>query len=144
MEIYEWRAGQPSATLVELKDYGNVETRLAARRQAELLKGAHAVLVKEILGDLGAEIEVVPDSAGTRSSLRIAGLEVARIEGQLAPHVYFGLEGRVRRLDTSLRDEFQDFLHEVRRIRRAGSPILSMNITGCNPSDGWKACSSRT
>ena len=38
VEIYEWRVGQPSATLVELKDYGNVETRLAARRQAELLK----------------------------------------------------------------------------------------------------------
>jgi hypothetical protein len=49
-------------------------------------------------------------------------LEVARIEGQLAPRIYFGLEGRVRRLDASCRDEFGDFLREVRRIRCAGSP----------------------
>jgi hypothetical protein len=122
VEIYEWRAGQPSATLVELKDYGNVETRLAARRQAELLKESHAALLQDMLGDLGAQIEIVPDSAGTVSSLRIAGLEVARIEGQLAPRVYFGLEGSVRRLDPSLHDEFKEFLREVRKIRCAGSP----------------------
>jgi hypothetical protein len=122
IEIYEWRAGQPSATLVELKDYGNVETRLAARRQAELLKETHAVLVQRILGDLGEEIDIVPDSAGTFSSLRIAGLEVARIEGQLAPRIYFGLEGNVCKLDESRQEEFRDFLREVRRIRRADSP----------------------
>ncbi len=122
VEIYEWRMGQASATLVELKDYGNVETRLAARRQAELQMESHTSLVHEMLGDLSAGIEIVPDSAGTFSSLRIAGLEVARIEGQLAPRVYFGLEGSVRRLDESSQNEFRDFLLEVRRIRRADSP----------------------
>jgi hypothetical protein len=122
VEIYEWRVGQPAATLVDLKDYGNVETRLAARRQAELLKESHAGLLNDMLGGLSAGIDIVPDSAGAFSSLRIAGLEVARIEGQLAPRIYFGLEGRVRRLDASCRDEFGDFLREVRRIRCAGSP----------------------
>ncbi|HMD84240.1 MAG TPA: hypothetical protein VKO18_06015 [Terriglobia bacterium] len=122
VEIYEWRVGQPSATLVELKDYGNVETRLAARRQAELQKESHTCLVHEMLGALSAGIEIVPDSAGTFSSLRIAGLEVARIEGQLAPRIYFGLEGSIRRLDDSCQSEFRDFLLEVRRIRCAGSP----------------------
>ena len=47
---------------------------------------------------------------------------MARIEGQLAPRIYFGLEGSVRRLDESCHDEFKDFLREVRRIRCAGSP----------------------
>jgi hypothetical protein len=122
VEIYEWHVGQPSATPVELKDYGNVETRLAVRRQAELLKESHISLLRDLLGDLGAGIDVLPDSAGTFSSLRIAGLEVARIEGQLAPRVYFGLEGSVRRWDESCHDDFKDFLREVRRIRRAGSP----------------------
>jgi hypothetical protein len=122
VEIYEWRMGQPSASLVELKDYGNVETRLAPRRQAELQKEGHTRLVHEMLGEMSAGIEIVPDSAGTFSSLRIAGLEVARIEGQLAPRVYFGLEGSVRRLDESSQNEFRDFLLEVRKIRRAGSP----------------------
>jgi len=122
VEIYEWRMGQASARRVELKDYGNVETRLAARRQAELQKEAHISLVHEMLGHMSAGIEIAPDSAGTFSSLRIAGLEVARIEGQLAPRVYFGLEGGVRRLDESRQNEFRDFLLEVRRIRCADSP----------------------
>jgi len=122
LEIYEWRAGEASATGVELKDYGNVETRLAARRQAELLKESHTSLLNEMLGGQSAEIDIVPDSSGTFSSLRIAGLEVARIEGQLAPRTFFGLEGSVRRLDESSLDEFRSFLFDVRRIRRAGSP----------------------
>ena len=122
VEIYEWRVGQASARRVDLRDYGNVETRLAARRQAELLKESHTGLIHEMLGDISREIEIVPDSAGTFTSLRIAGLEVARIEGQLAPRIYFGLEGRVRRLDESCLDDFRDFLRDVRRIRCAGSP----------------------
>jgi len=122
VEIYEWRMGQPSATPVDLKDYGNVESRLAARRQAELLRQSHAGLLHDMLGELTAGIDIVPDSAGTFSSLRIAGLEVARIEGQLAPRIYFGLEGSVRRLDESCREEFRDFLREVQRIRCANSP----------------------
>jgi hypothetical protein len=122
VEVYEWRVGQPTATLVDLKDYGNVETRLAPRRQAELLKESHASLLHDMLGGLSAGIEIVPDSAGAFTSLRIAGLEVARIEGQLAPRIYFGLEGSFRRRDESCGDEFRDFLQEVRRIRCAGSP----------------------
>lgn len=121
VEIYEWRAGQSSATPVDLKDYGNVETRLAARRQAKLLKDCHVSLLRDMLGSLGAGIDIVPDSAGTFSSLRIAGLEVARIEGQLSPRIYFGLEGSIRRLDESRCDVFRDFLREVQRIRCAES-----------------------
>jgi hypothetical protein len=122
VEIYEWRVGQPAATLVDLKDYGNVETRLAARRPAELLKENHASLIHDMLGDLSGGIDTVPDSAGTFSSLRIAGLEVARIEGQVAPRIYFGLEGSVRRLDESCHDQFRNFLREVQSIRCADSP----------------------
>ena len=121
VEIYEWRPGQASATPVDLKDYGNVQTHLAARRQAELLKEAHTGLVHELAGSQSAGLEIVPDAAGNLSSMRIAGLEVGRIEGQLAPRVYFGMEGSFRRLDDSSRQEFRHFLGEVERIRRAGS-----------------------
>ncbi len=122
VEIYEWRAAQSSPTLVDLRDYGNVETRLAARRQAELLKESHSIILHDVLGGMNPGIEIVPDSAGTFSSMRIAGLEVARIEGQLAPRIYFGLEGSVRRLDEASREDFKDFLSEVGRIRRPDSP----------------------
>jgi len=122
VEIYEWRLGQPAAARVDLRDYGNIETRLAPRRQVELLKEAHTDLLRDLLGELAAGIDILPDSTGTFSSLRIAGLEVARLEGQLAPRVHFGLEGSVRRLDESCHEAFTDFLREVRRIRRADSP----------------------
>jgi len=122
VEIYEWCAGRTSPNPVDLRDYGNVETRLAARRQADLLKESHCNLLRGMLGDLAQQFEIVPDSGGTLSSVRMAGLEVARIEGQLAPRIYFGIEGSVRRWDESRGGEFKDFLQEVQRIRRAGSP----------------------
>jgi hypothetical protein len=151
VEVYEFRMGQPSATPVDLKDYGNVETRLAPRRQAEMLREDHTILLRDMLGDESAGIEVVPDSAGTLSSLRIAGLEVGHIEGQLAPRVYFGLEGSSRRLDESCTDEFRRFVRAVARIRCAGSPdpqhefyrlqserwlesLLSQDITRIDPA----------
>lgn len=122
VEIYEWRPSQASPTATDLKDYGNVETRLSARRQAEQLKEEHTSLIRGLLGDAVEAIDIIPDSAGLISSVRIAGLEVAQIEGQLSPRIYFGLEGRVRRLDESQIEEFKDFLAEVRRIRRPNSP----------------------
>jgi hypothetical protein len=122
VEVQEWRGGQATPTPVDLKDYGNVETRLAARRQAELLKESHENLLADLLGSHGKDVQVVPDSTGTSSSLRLAGLELGRIEGQLAPRIYFGLEGSVRRLDDSCLDDFRDFLQQVRRIRCADSP----------------------
>ena len=122
VEIYQWRKGPPSVTPVDLRDYGNVETRLTPRRQAELLRESHASLLQDVLGGEVEGIDIIPDPAGTFSSLRIAGLEVARIEGQLAPRIYFGLEGSIRRLDDSCRDEFRSFLEEGKRIRRADSP----------------------
>jgi hypothetical protein len=121
LEVYEWQAGKSSASLVDLRDYGNVETRLARRRDAELLKEIHANVLRETLGNCTGEIELVPDSAGVFSSLRVAGLEVARVEGRVSPRVYFGLEGACRRLDDSLLGEFRSFLDEVRSVRRAAS-----------------------
>jgi hypothetical protein len=121
VEIYAWRMGQAAAP-VDLNDYGNVETRLGARRPSELLKEAHTELLRGMLGEASAGIAIVPDAAGTFSSLRIAGLEVGRIEGQLAPRVYFGLEGSFRRLDAASREDFAGFVREVRRVRRADSP----------------------
>jgi hypothetical protein len=122
VEIFEWRPGQPSSTLLDLKDYGNIETRLVERHQVESLIANHQSLLRDLLGPLFEELDIVPDSAGTFLSLRIMGLEVARVEGQLAPRVYFGLEGSFRRLDPSRHDEFRNFLLRVRAIRCAGSP----------------------
>ena len=122
VEIYAWGPGQTSATPIDLKDYGNIETRLAPRRQAELLKEGHSKLVAEILDENSNGIEVTPDVYGAKSSLRIAGLEVGPIEGNLAPRIYFGLEGSMEKLNDSNRDDFKHFIREVWRVRRGHSP----------------------
>jgi len=121
VEIFAWRAGEASPSPVDLRDYGNVETRLAPRRQADLLIARHQARLRELLGDSG-DVTVMPDPAGKSLSLRLAGLEVARIEGLTAPRVFFGLAESSRRLQESTHNDFRDFLREVRRVRRAGRP----------------------
>jgi hypothetical protein len=122
VEIYEWHPWRLSATPVDLRDYGNVETRLASRRQGELLQESHRKLVAELLGAGANGIDVIPDASGLKSSLRVNGLEVSLIEGQSAPTVFFGLEGSLQRLDESNRSVFRKFVGEVARVRRARSP----------------------
>jgi hypothetical protein len=125
LEFLEWRPGQKSTTPVDVRDYGNVETRLVPRRQGEILVDGHRDLLGNLLGDLFSGIEVVPGSTGSFLSLRVLGLEVARVEGQLAPQIFFGLEGSMRRLDPAERDhpeEFRQFLATVLHARQARSP----------------------
>ncbi|MGA8182938.1 MAG: hypothetical protein WB819_04765, partial [Terriglobia bacterium] len=50
---------------------------------------------------------------------------IARIEGDLSPKIYFGLEGSVRRLDESRREEFRIFVSRVLEKRNAASEETS-------------------
>ena len=131
VEIFEWKwdgaldpstAGKP--LLIDLKDYGNVQTRLTPRHQREQLVERHATLLPDLLGDLAERLNVVPDARSNAVSLRVLGLEVARIEGDLAPRVTFGLEGSARRLvegDPVSRDQLLTFLRRALAVRRARS-----------------------
>lgn len=121
LEILDWNARESRAAPVDLKDFGNVATHLAPRRQMELLLERHHGLLQELLGELTAEVDVRADASGSFLSLRVKGLEVARVEGQLAPRIYFGLEGSFRRLEESGRAEFRHFLKKVIEIRQASS-----------------------
>jgi len=124
LEILAWRPGQDRPSTIDLKDFGNVETRLAPRRQGEALAERHHDLLRTLLGDLFSRVDILPDPTGTFLSLRVLGLEAARVEGQLAPRIYFGLEGSIRKLDESNREEFLQFLTRVLEVRHAGSPEL--------------------
>ena len=131
VELLEWRwdgrrdgPGAEKPRQIDLDDYGNVQTRLTPRHQRDLLLGRHAGLTRELLGDLAGRVDVVPDARSNALSLRVLGLEVARIEGDLAPRVTFGLEGGARRLevgDEANRDELREFLQRVLAVRRAES-----------------------
>ncbi len=121
LEIFEWNARHGRAAPVDLKDFGNVATHLAHRRQAEVLIERHRTTLKELLGEAVNQVDIAADSSGNFLSIRVRGLEVARVEGQVAPRIYFGLEGSVRPLDEDARDDFRRFLREVLVIRQAGS-----------------------
>lgn len=122
VEIFEWTSGGLRA--VDLRDFGNIETKLVPRRQGEALVERHKDLAQRLLGDpdRSGRVDVVPDASGTFLSLRVLGLEVARVEGQLAPRISFGLEGNFRRLEETNRQDFSDFLKEIVDVRQASGP----------------------
>lgn len=122
LEIYEWNHGEDRPTPVDVRDFGNVETRLAPRRQSETLLERHGGLVRSLLGDLAGRVDVVPDAAANLLSLRILGLEVARVESLLAPRVFYGLEGSYRRMEAGDEAGFRKFIAQVLQIRSASSP----------------------
>jgi len=125
VEIVEWKPEAKRPIAIDLKDFGNVETRLVPLRRREEIVKRHQSLVQDLLGDDAGRVDVVPDASGDALSLRVLGLEIARIEGRLAPRVYFGLEGSVRRFEEETREEFRHFLDRVLETRRAGSSETS-------------------
>ena len=141
VEIWEWDAppasGAPGSATgsegegrerhegprrIDLSDYGNVETRLVPRRRSEAVAARHHALVRDLLGDLVDRVDVVADGEGTFLSLRVRGLEVARVEGEATPRVSFGMEGHPRELEAADLAEFRELLESVIRIRRSPSP----------------------
>jgi hypothetical protein len=121
LEIYAWRPGEARPVPVDLKDFGNVATRLAPHRQGETLRERHQQLVACLVGESAPHVDVVPDADANLLSLRVLGLEVARIEGLLAPRVFYGLEGSVRSLEESSEEDLRRFLARVVEVRHAHS-----------------------
>lgn len=117
IEIWEWLPDQGRAYQIDLGDFGNVETRLAPRRQGEILVAAHRPLLCEALGELSVHADLVADPTGNFTSMRVCGLEVARVEGQISPQIYFGLEGSCRKLGDDNRSEFREFVQRVLQAR---------------------------
>jgi hypothetical protein len=63
----------------------------------------------------------MPEPAGKDFSVRVRGLEVARLEGRVAPRVDFGLEGSYRRLNEQNQEEFRQLVKSVLALRQARS-----------------------
>jgi len=121
LEIHSWRPGETRPVPVDLKDYGNVATRLAPHRQCEALRERHQQLIARLVGEFSPHVDVVADADANLLSLRVLGLEVARIEGLLAPRIFYGLEGSVRSLEEGSEEDLRRFLGQVVEVRRAQS-----------------------
>jgi hypothetical protein len=120
-ELFEWNRGDLHPQLLDLGACRNVETRLVPRRSSESLVNRHRDMLRNFLGDNVDRLAMMSDAAGGFVSVRVEGLEVARVEGDLSPRVYFGLEGSVRGLDEAGQKEFQNFISLVLSRRNAAS-----------------------
>ena len=121
LELYEWNGGSERPARVDLATAGEVTTRLVPHRPNEALIGRHHELLRHLLGDTVDRLIMTTDSSGKFVSVRVAGLEIVRIEGDLSPKIYFGLEGSVRRLDESNQEDFRNFISCVLERRTAAS-----------------------
>ena len=128
VEILEWSVKEERPRVIDWRDYGNVATRLTPRRLATDLIERHRELLSRLLGELLAKVDVVADPAAAALSIRVLGLEVARIEGLLAPRITFGLPGNARRLEEGSHAELRQFLEMALSIRCAASPSSSSDL----------------
>jgi len=140
LELYEWNGGAERPARVEIATAGGVTTRLVAHRSNEALIGRHRELLRHLLGDAIDHLTMTTDSSGRFVSVRVAGLEIAHIEGDLSPRIYFGLEGNVRRLDGSNQEAFGNSSHAFSTGAPTRARTLPMNSTACNRNTGLKAC----
>jgi hypothetical protein len=128
VEILEWSVREERPSVIDWRDYGNVETRLAPRHLAADLLERHRGLLSRLLGELLARVDVIVDPAAAALSIRVLGLEVARVEGLLAPRITFGLPGNPRRLKEGNHAELRQFLETTLSIRCAASPNPSSDL----------------
>ena len=89
------------------------------RLDRQALAERHREFVRGLLGDLLRRVDLVPDPSGRFLSLRVRGLAIARVEGDLDPRVYFGLEGNTQKLDSGNRTEFRALVEGVLKLRKA-------------------------
>jgi len=125
LELFEWNDGKERPQRVDLKTAADAGVRLVPHRVNEALISRHRDLLHRLLGDVVDRLMMMTDSSGKFVSVRVAGLEVARIEGDLSPRIYFGLEGSVRRMDESNQGDFRDFIFLVLDRRNAASEDTS-------------------
>lgn len=121
LELFEWNGGMERPQRVDIEATDDSGTRLVPHCLNEALIGRHKDLLRNLIGDVVDRLTMVTDSSGKFVSVRVTGLEIARIEGDLSPKIYFGLEGSVRRMDECNQDDFRDFVSLVLRRRNAAN-----------------------
>jgi hypothetical protein len=128
VEILEWSLREERPSVIDWRDYGNVETRLAPCRLAADLVERHRGLLSRLLGERLAKVDVVADPLAAALSIRVLGLEVARVEGLLSPRITFGLPGNTRRLEEGKHAELRQLLETTLSVRCAASPNSSSDL----------------
>ncbi|MGH9354750.1 MAG: hypothetical protein ACRD10_01305, partial [Terriglobia bacterium] len=121
VQIVAWPgpSGQPQT--LDIRDFGNVETRLTPRRRPDLLLDRHREFLGRVFGDLLTQVDLIPGSAGATLSIRVLGIEVAQVEGQIIPGLDWGLEGERRAYREEDLGALREFLRRAIEVRSAAS-----------------------
>ncbi len=122
VEIFEWRGTHHEAGEVDIRDFGNVETRLTPHRRAEAWLDRHREFLRAVFGDSLGHLDLVADATGTRLSIRALGLQVARLEGQASPRLTWGLEGESKEFRQEDLEPMREFVRRVIALRSPASP----------------------
>ncbi len=121
VQILQWPGSPGRLEPIELKDYGNVETRLSPRRSPEAWLERHRDFLCRAFGDLLAQLDLIPAPRGPGLSIRVRGIEVARLEGQILPRLVWGLEGEERAYEEQQPGPLREFVRHVAEVRSADS-----------------------
>lgn len=122
VELLRWQLGdrRPEPDSFERKQLWEVSLAPCGRGRPQHER--HRQTLRDLLGDLADQVYIVRDANGKSLSIRFAGLELVRIEGNLAPRVLFGLEGEVRQLDRTGPEALREFVRSAVNRRRAENP----------------------
>jgi len=121
VSVFEWRSSTEPLGEVDIQDFGNVETHLVSRSHVESVLARHRDFLAEILGEEARLLDLFPGTSLSSSAIRYLGLSVGRMEGHVAPRIYFGLDGREQEASESSRNEFIGFVRQVIKARAAGA-----------------------
>ncbi len=136
VELFEWQPDSAPPRQVDVEANSELEITLTARRQGEMLLERHGEMLRAILQSLYDRVNIVPNASGKSLSVRVAGLEVARVEGDLSPRVLFGLEGSIREYRPRDRQKLHAFIQEVIE-RRTPSNLNRQDLFYRLQSERW-------
>jgi hypothetical protein len=117
IEVCEWPSPPGAWSPVDLRDFGNVETWLAPRRQSQMWLERHQDFLHRVFGAAFDRLELTPDSMGNALSVRALGLEIARLQGDAVPRLVWGIEGDRCLYRQGEERQVQEFVMQVLDVR---------------------------
>ncbi|HTV57191.1 MAG TPA: hypothetical protein VMI06_20025 [Terriglobia bacterium] len=133
IEIFECGSETGFWSPVDLADFGNVETHLTPRRRSQLWIDRHRNFLHSVFGKAIERTHLATDAAGSGVSIRILGLEIARLEGDVVPRLTWGAEGNRKEYHQGQESEIQKFVSEILDIRRPGSNRAKHDVYRAQP-----------
>ncbi len=133
VSVFEWRSSTEPLSEVDIQDYGNVETHLVPRLHVESLLARHRDFLAGVLGEEARLLDLFPGTSLSSTFIRYLGLSLGRIEGNVAPRIYFGLDGPEQEVSDDSRSEFLQFVRQMIEARTARNRDLSSPAYALHP-----------